>query len=102
MDYWLCFTDGYLIVATQRMLKYVAIPTTAFQESKGEKTDCLLQLRYPTEAQYVNFKKEVRVLNIVEIQQGKPCLITEQDTGQISFLKLNVEKGTLWLDELND
>ena len=50
----------------------------------------------------MNFKKEVRVLNIVEIQQGKPCLITEQDTGQISFLKLNVEKGTLWLDELND
>ena len=50
----------------------------------------------------MNFKCDVRVLNIVEIQQGKPCLITEQDTGQISFLKLNVQDGTLWLDELND
>ena len=30
MDYWLCFTDGYLIVATQRMLKYVEISTDCF------------------------------------------------------------------------
>lgn len=45
----------------------------------------------------------MRVLSIVEIAHGVPCLVTEQPNGQISFFSLAVHvDGNLKLQELND
>jgi hypothetical protein len=50
----------------------------------------------------VKFYKDVRLLKIVEMQEGAPCLVAEQASGEISFLKLYFENNTLKLDELCD
>jgi hypothetical protein len=43
-----------------------------------------------TKHEVIELKIHIRVLCIVEIQEGKPCVITESDSGQISFVSLNV------------
>lgn len=102
---------GHLIIATDRLVKYVEITDDKFMRSKGQKgTTCLTVLNHEWDALVVKFKYQIRLLTIIEIQDGRPCLVTESaSTGQISFLKLWIkptkhkdEKGTLVFDELND
>ena len=87
------------------------ITDNKFMRSNGEKgTTCLTLLENDWDALTVKFKYQIRLLTIIEIQDGRPCLVTESaTTGQISFLKLWIEptsqdgeKGTLVFDELND
>jgi hypothetical protein len=43
-----------------------------------------------TKSETIELKIDIRVLDIVEIQKGKPCVITESTSGQISFVSLAV------------
>jgi len=52
--------------------------------------------------QYVKFKVGVILLQIVEIQEGAPCLVTENKGNEISFFKLSVHNAEIRLHELCD
>lgn len=105
LDEFLGFDDNnekYVLVANASTIKFTKVNDAWFHPYVNEiETPCIpVRLDHVEEIQ---FKSDVRVLSIVEITNGIPCLVTEQPNGQISFFSLAVHiDGNLKLQELND
>ena len=78
------------MIATNNNVKYRKVGEKYFHPNRGD-GEVGEPLGVYSLVEEIVFRQGVKILQIAEIKQGKPCLVTEEPSGQISFLKLSIK-----------